>query len=844
MTLNERLFIVVPLTSLICNLLLLLTVLTARKSRLINSFILMLAVFTAWTAGSLFMRMTVWPGPEFWYVVSITGIFLVPFVYYNFLYCYTDAKGSFVRAGLMIAWAVITVLNMSNCFITDPHMTVSHGERRFEYGISPWLIVPLLLAVFTFWMAWHLAAQSCRAGKTSPRQYTPMIVGVAVMFAGTVSAVLPQMVSLPVDTFSCGVNAVCLYYMLYKRRMVQLRSFATNAPVYVLSVFCSTLVLVNWYAPALAFYDRMLPHYRQYRIIVFAVVFSVCTMLLCSLVRWLMGNLLLKSTEAQEAEIQQFSVAVNRTLHLDELLCLYQDFLQQNLPGQVARVFLKEAATGNYCMQGSTELALANRDELPADHPLVQMLRQTGHSVTYNEFCRTRYFRALWQQERRRLEEMDVTLILPVLSGDEMVAITLFSGQGHPKQKQTKLTGKTAFLESIAAVLAIALQNALLYEALERKAQRDPLTDLYNRGYFQDHIRQEFDSCRHAQLSLLLISFDDFHLYNELYGSGEGDEILQRFAQALCSLSAGRGTVARYSGKEFAVSFPFGSAAEAVAFAEQARQWLNSEILRSGERTRKFLTFSAGISSYPSCAGNVEELFTYANMALYTAKSNGKNKIVRYKKESEEKQRERGLKSKRALAENCASTIYALTAAIDAKDHYTFSHSNHVAEYAAVLAEALQLDEEHVEIIRQAGLLHDIGKIGTPEAILSKTSRLTREEYEVVKQHVEASISMIRYLPSLDYVIPSVLGHHERWDGKGYPRGIAGEAIPIGARCLCLADSFDAMISRRSYKEAMTVGQALDEIRRNLGTQFDPDLGRLFIELVESGRMPVLSDGN
>ena len=165
-----------------------------------------------------------------------------------------------------------------------------------------------------------------------------------------------------------------------------------------------------------------------------------------------------------------------------------------------------------------------------------------------------------------------------------------------------------------------------------------------------------------------------------------------------------------------------------------------------------------------------------------------------------------------------------------------------MAEYAAALAEALQLDEEHVEIIRQAGLLHDIGKIGTPEAILTKTSRLTREEYEIVKQHVEASISMIRYLPSLDYVIPSVLGHHERWDGKGYPRGIAGESIPIGARCLCLADSFDAMISRRSYKEAMSVQQALEEIRRNLGTQFDPELGRVFIDLVESGRMQVFQD--
>ena len=229
-------------------------------------------------------------------------------------------------------------------------------------------------------------------------------------------------------------------------------------------------------------------------------------------------------------------------------------------------------------------------------------------------------------------------------------------------------------------------------------------------------------------------------------------------------------------------------------------------------------------------------------MALYAAKSNGKNLIVCYKQEEKDERMEKSLKSKRALAESCASTIYALTAAIDAKDHYTFSHSNHVAEYASVLAEALGLDDEHIEIVRQAGLLHDIGKIGTPEAILAKESRLTPEEYTIMKQHVEASIAMIRYLPSLNYVIPSVIGHHERWDGKGYPRGLAGSAIPIGARCLCLADSFDAMISKRSYKEAMSVEEALTEIRRNLGTQFDPSLGELFIRLVEEGRIQVSAE--
>jgi putative nucleotidyltransferase with HDIG domain len=132
-----------------------------------------------------------------------------------------------------------------------------------------------------------------------------------------------------------------------------------------------------------------------------------------------------------------------------------------------------------------------------------------------------------------------------------------------------------------------------------------------------------------------------------------------------------------------------------------------------------------------------------------------------------------------------------LTAAIDTKDHYTFNHSKNVAYYAGELARAYGMNENCIEIVKEAGLLHDVGKIGIPENILNKPGRLSSEEYEVMKTHVENSIGIIRHLPSLDYVIPAVLGHHERYDGKGYPDG-SREKTFLMARILCWADSFDA----------------------------------------------------
>lgn len=145
----------------------------------------------------------------------------------------------------------------------------------------------------------------------------------------------------------------------------------------------------------------------------------------------------------------------------------------------------------------------------------------------------------------------------------------------------------------------------------------------------------------------------------------------------------------------------------------------------------------------------------------------------------------------------------------------------------------LGLPKEDIQTARVAGLLHDIGKIGIQDDILKKKGKLTKEEYEVIKTHVEKSVEMIRFLPHMNYVIPAVLSHHERYDGKGYPNGIKGKEIPILGRILAVCDSFDAMVSRRAYKEKLSVEYAIGELENGKGTQFDPDVAQAFIELVE-----------
>jgi HD-GYP domain-containing protein (c-di-GMP phosphodiesterase class II) len=220
---------------------------------------------------------------------------------------------------------------------------------------------------------------------------------------------------------------------------------------------------------------------------------------------------------------------------------------------------------------------------------------------------------------------------------------------------------------------------------------------------------------------------------------------------------------------------------------------------------------------------------------MYTAKNQGKNKTVIYTP--------RVVSSGEIYDDNIrpthAATIYALTAAIDTKDHYTFGHSQRVAKYATILVGALGLDESHIQMVRESGLLHDVGKIGIPENILTKTGALTDQEYEIVKRHVEMSLTIIKHLPSLNYTVPAVLGHHERWDGEGYPRGIKGEDIPLTARCLAIVDAFDAMTSNRPYRSALSVDSALDEIKNSTGSRYDPAVAKVFIGLVNNGAIIV-----
>ena len=371
----------------------------------------------------------------------------------------------------------------------------------------------------------------------------------------------------------------------------------------------------------------------------------------------------------------------------------------------------------------------------------------------------------------------------------------------------------------------LALDNAALFA----KSMRDRLTGLNNHRYFHEALNRATVKTKrlNQKLSLLIIDIDEFSKINNAYGHAHGDTLLTLIGKTILTNIREDDEACRLSGDEFGVMLPNTSEAEAMIIAEATRDAVYGKLGIDFDIAN--ITVSIGLSTYPTLAKNKKELIQTAEGALYWSKLHGKNKITAYDAKtikalsSEER-------AKKAEEVALVDMVSSLARAVDARDPYTRQHSIGVSKLATRLAKSMRLDKDNVNRIRMAGLLHDVGKIGIPDCILNKPGRLTDEEMLTIKSHPIVSAQIIQST-SLKEMVTIVRAHHERWDGQGYPDGLEAESIPLEARILAVADTFDAMTTDRPYRKALSTEDALAEIDRCSGTQFDPDICLIFLQL-------------
>lgn len=830
-------FIGVPILSVTCYLLLVIALLSAKKNKIIQSFIRLLICCLLWTGGSMLMRFQLYPGYEFWYNVSIMALFAIPLMAYQFVYHFVESSDKYAKKLWTAGTVVLLLMTYSGVFLKVPELVnLPDGHTVFLYHTTWTIAIPTVFLVLMMIHGVSMVSYGVKERDIPLNSLMPIMIGLPIMVVGNLVSIIPGNY-FPWDTLSGFINACLLFYALYRKRLFRMTLLVSRGVVMAEAMLlCS--VLESYQISAMqAALERYFPQFEKYNILIIAILFAVFMMVIYQILQLVLNNLFLREEQIQSDLLKEFTLAVSHSLNIREVLALLVEVICAAIHVNKAYVCLLDE-TGKHFRPVQTAAPLDLKGfSVSSDNPCITWFKDRNQVMMVRDFKRSVTYKSMWEEEKRLLNDLKVSCIIPLKSDGLLVGIVLLG----EKQRGSDYTyDDVSFLESVQSIASVAVKNASLYERAKKEATTDQLTGLLNRKSFMQVLQQEFDRCRDDSLALLILNLDDLKLFNQLYGTYEGDRALQRAAQIIGSTVGSNGTASRYGGKEFAVCLPGYNALQTLNLAENIRQQIIKTDTNADGTKLKQLTVSGGICVAPYCASTVKELLENTDMAVYNAKRSGKNKIRQYTigESSEE-----GAKGASSIMESnyaeYAATIYALTAAIDAKDHYTFQHSQNVADFATALAKAAGLNEEHVRIISEAALLHDIGKIAVPEQILRKPGKLDDDEYDIMKSHVEHSIEIIRHLPSLDYVIPAVVGHHERWDGRGYPRGIAGEDLPIGARCLAIADAFDAMTSVRSYKPAFTVEFACQELENQSGRQFDPMLVPIFLELVKNGTVEV-----
>jgi diguanylate cyclase (GGDEF)-like protein/putative nucleotidyltransferase with HDIG domain len=431
-------------------------------------------------------------------------------------------------------------------------------------------------------------------------------------------------------------------------------------------------------------------------------------------------------------------------------------------------------------------------------------------------------------------ESGDVLILeehLPVVDADETVlgvmvlqrdATDLMAGLGAVQRDVMIITLVAGLvLAGILVLVFRAAHTRLIRQQhqLHEAARRDALTGMLNHGSIVSLLADAVETARSdgEPIAVALVDVDNFRLFNDTHGHDAADAVLLKVAEAVTRAAGTNGLAARYGPDELILVRP-GQTAHAMEDSIRDLQAVLRELgVRFGDSEELPVSVSIGVAAFPLHAASVTALLSEVSVALAEAKAGGGDAVAVAR-----------IGDEASVVAGSFDVLQGLVLAVDTKDRYTKRHSEDVARYAVFLARRLGRDDM-LETVRMAGLLHDIGKIGIPDALLRKPSKLSDAEFKVFNQHVAMGDAIVRDLPELEDVRAGIRHHHERWDGGGYLAGLAGEEIPLIARIIAVADTFSAMTTTRPYRKALATDEAVRRLRAAAGSQLEPGLVDAFV---------------
>jgi diguanylate cyclase (GGDEF)-like protein/putative nucleotidyltransferase with HDIG domain len=766
---------------------------------------------------------------HFWSALLPIGSIATLVAYHHFICSFTHTSNRIVVVigyvfvvFVMVPLAALGYLPESAQLI-DSGLEINYGAFQYMLTITGSILVGL--SIFLLVRRLRILRDPTERSRT-----IYLLAGIVLFTLFCIREAIPPIPRFPISQIGHLLNAIVITYAIIRYNLADVKLVIRKGLVYsgvtafVTLVFLATLFSLNdllevtWSSPAGLSITTGI-------VILMAIIFNP----LKSVLEKLVDRIIYGSRYDYRKTVLDVASKLSNVIELEELAdALLRPIVKAVNASQVSLLFLENEHYNSHFAQRLRE----------GDPVIPVSLRQNSAISTWfdNEdkplhrdiIESEPIFKGLWQKDRDSLDAAQVDVLCPVKSKQKLIAILALSKK-HPGGYYG--SDDLDLLMTLSHEAAIAIENAQMYERAKERANTDALTGLYNHRHCHERIDEEIArSSRFGEVfSLLLIDMDHFKNYNDVYGHIAGDDVLKQLGEIINKAIRVVDIGFRYGGDEFAVLMPGTSLEAAKKVAERLRKSIEAQTDMKGIPQ----TCSVGVSSWPTDGMLREEIIQSADAALYHAKRTGGNRIsIACEVVLSGALRADTLKEQQNNNNMVISTIYALAATVDAKDHYTYGHSKKVSQYAIEIAEELGYSREGIERIRASALLHDIGKIGLSDNLLSKVDPLCDDDWTGIQAHPSLGVSILKHVNDLTECLAGVQYHHERFDGTGYPSGLQGENIPLDARILAVADSFDAMTSNRPYRSwKFSAEEALEELKRCAGKQFDPVIVDAFVKI-------------
>jgi len=822
---------IIPLVSFIAFAILLIVVLPQAKKRENKLFAIFLFASAIWSLSVVLLIYNVNASTEYLIFVNglvIAAIPLVVVTYYHFLRAYNNKPGGI---GVYIGYAVvlaILILSFTGNVVKDAYFV---GDL-LHHDILPWEFI--LAAILTPFLALTITMLVRRyRTSTDPvdrNRTTYLITGWSILvLISFITPFTPALKTLPTDHIGNLINALIISYAITRLNLLDIRLVARKGLTYL--VLISVVVGVSVGVVTLGtsiFIDQPMIYIILFStLIVLLVVVSARPLI--QLVELAIDRIFYRRTYDYRQSLLNFSDKMGNILDLDELAKEMMPAMVNAMNITNTKLLFQDNESGDFKVRYAYPKLKDGEDSglsFNPDSPIIDWLDKHSGPLHIEQVDNIAELKGLWQMEKEQLEKSGLGVLYPFKSRGKLIGIL---GLGKKSSGGPYSHEDIQLVTGITSQVGIIIENAQLYHQAKTRANTDELTGLYNHRSFHERLEQEIarGSRFGGTFSLIMLDIDLFKAYNDIYGHLAGDHVLRKVGRYLESSIRSIDLAFRYGGEEFAVILPEARLDDAYKVAERIRKTIES---KTSSRAMP-ITASLGVGNWPNDGVMKEEVIGLADAALYRAKQTGRNCTCLSSDVLKPDTSLIGIELEarpRAL-----SIIYALAATVDAKDSYTYGHSRKVSEYAVAIAEAYKLSQDRISNMRAASLLHDIGKVGVPDSILNKRAPLTEEEWKPIRAHPELGVEILRHVIDLVNCLPAILHHHEHYDGGGYPAGLSGDGIPLEARILAVADAYDAMTSPRPYREQFSLEEAVKELKRCAGKQFDPEVVEVFCNVIQ-----------